>query len=171
MTLITSRNVPPRDDDDIRAWDLVIDAIEEAMDLDVCPHDRGILAQMHEDASWLACRGPRVTPEDVIGEATTGCYFDTADWERRRAIEHGPGGIAELRPYLTGRALPAYNLMTGPDEPRLLTVEQVRAWIGEHYERVQAGKASSPRGIGPVRCKAILAALDAHAAETVEATS
>ena len=141
MTLIQTSNIPPRHDEDIEAWTIVLDALEAALDLDgVCPHDRGVLALMHEDASVLAARGPHIS----VNEITRGHIpaFDDADGDI--AIAYGPGGVGTL-------GMPC-DTVTTLRNANVLTVAELR-------KLAHAGRLRVIRGVGPVREGEILDAL------------
>jgi hypothetical protein len=70
------------------AWGVVLDAIEEAMDVEgLSPFDRGRLAMFHEVAAWYVGAG-LVMPDDWSACRYTGEFAAV-----------GPGGVLELEAF------------------------------------------------------------------------
>ena len=127
-----------------RAWGMVLAAIEEAMDVDGLQlFDRGQLAEIHDKAAWHVGSSKLVIPLEWLTYSPQGAM---ARW----TTAHGPGGIIELCEF--GMDNPSFRVLR--DAGHCL-VSNVVALGDEELLRVQ--------GIGPVRWRSILLAIEAHA--------
>jgi hypothetical protein len=118
-----------------RAWGIVLDAIEEALDVDGLQHfDRAKLSELHERAAW------HIGVEQVVIPTT---WAAQSDWE----IMSAPGGVHHLADF----GLDSGTLAVLAYGSRLLRIEDVERRTDADLLRI--------RRIGPKRLRAIREAI------------
>jgi hypothetical protein len=148
---------PPFGEAERRAWRIVLDAIEEAIDVDgLQGFDRGRLSEMHERATWHI----GIKPVTVPGASSDPAFGTPEYWQQQHdrymswwQAFNGPGGIGDL-----DRALPSRPLFA---LARLQTVARI-----SELEAMTDDEILALPGIGVKSLAEIRAAINRYQAET-----
>jgi hypothetical protein len=129
--LMHREGIPSFGEAERQAWSVVLDAIEQAIDIDALqPFDRARLAAMHERAAWHIGIAKLVIPTDWSAAS-------------RRDVIVGSGAVKELGPF----GVDAQTLAALTYDARLVEIEMIE-------RRTDAELLRIPR-IGPKRLQAI----------------